>query len=117
MGGNTLAAPTPGIIPSGASRLGSYSPRTISQMGIGVGIGQPCQSKLLKPEPSLVRKLLQEEKDERYRYLVKHGLLHFVERDTMTLLVELKQIPHIWIIYRRPAERELNPEKIVLDGR
>ena len=64
-----------------------------------------------------MRKLLQEEKDERYRYLVKHGLLHFVERDTMTLLVELKQIPHIWIIYRRPAERELNPEKIVLDGR
>lgn len=35
----------------------------------------------------------------------------------MTLLVELKQIPHIWIVYRRPAERELNPEKIVLDGR
>jgi hypothetical protein len=44
----------------------------------------------MKPDPSLVRKLLQEEKDERYRYLVKHGLLHFVEKETMTLLVELK---------------------------
>ena len=47
-------------------------------------------SKLMKPEPGLVRKLLSEEKDERYRYLVKHGLLHYVEKETMTLLVELK---------------------------
>jgi hypothetical protein len=56
---------------------------------IGAGI-LGSNLKLMKPDPSLVRKLLQEEKDERYRYLVKHGLLHFVEKETMTLLVELK---------------------------
>ena len=71
----------------------------------------------MKPDPALVRKLLQDEKDERYRYLVKHGLLHFVEKETMTLLVELKQIPHIWIVYRRPSEREKQPDKMILDGR
>lgn len=29
----------------------------------------------------------------------------------MSLYVELPQIPNILIVYRRPGERELNPEK------
>jgi hypothetical protein len=44
----------------------------------------------MKPEPNLVRKLLEEEKDERYKYLMKSGVLHFIEKDTHTLIVELK---------------------------
>jgi len=35
--------------------------------------------KLLKPDPNLIVKLMLEEKDDRYRYLVRHGILHFVE--------------------------------------
>jgi leucine-rich repeat-containing protein 49 len=100
-------------MPNTTSKISSYSPRNVSSMSGAIG----CPAKLLKPEPSLVRKLLLEEKDERYRYLVRHGLLHYVEKDSMTLLVELKQIPHIWIVYRRPSEREANPDKMILDGR
>lgn len=53
-----------------------------------------------------MRKLLAEEKDERYRYLLRHGNVHHVEAETLTLYVELPQIPNILIVYRRPAERD-----------
>ena len=62
--------------------------------------------KLLKPSSNLVRKLLVEEKDERYRYLLRHGNLHHIEAETFSIYVELPQIPNILIIYRRPVERE-----------
>ena len=42
---------------------------------------------------------------ERYRYLLKHGNVHFVEADTYSIYVELPQIPGILIVYRRPSER------------
>lgn len=35
-------------------------------------------SKLMRPEAGLIKKLLMEEKDERYRYLLKQGNLHFI---------------------------------------
>ena len=61
--------------------------------------------------------LLSNENDERYRYLVRHGNLHFVEAETHTLYVELKQIPNVMIIYRRPSERASKPDKLALEGR
>ena len=72
---------------------------------------------LLKPDPGLIVKLLNNETDERYRYLVRHGNLHYVEADTLTLYVELKQIPNIMIIYRRPSERANKAEKLALENR
>lgn len=54
------------------------------------------------------------EKDERYRYLVKHGNVLFIEPEILTIYVELPQIPGIVIVYRRPCEREKNPEEIYL---
>ena len=57
------------------------------------------------------------ERDERYRYLVRHGNLHYVEADTLTLYVELKQIPNVMIIYRRPSERCTKAEKLALENR
>jgi len=57
---------------------------------------------LLKPDSNLLTKLLADEQDERYRYLIRNGTLHFVEQDSWTLYVELKQIPGVMIIYRRP---------------
>ena len=62
-------------------------------------------------------KLLNNEKDERYRYLARHGNLHYVEADTLTLYVELKQIPNVMIIYRRPSERSSKAEKLALENR
>jgi Leucine-rich repeat (LRR) protein len=60
---------------------------------------------------------MNEEKDERYRYLLKHGNIVSIEAETLSLYVELPQIPNIVIIYRRPSERETNFEKMNLDSR
>lgn len=73
--------------------------------------------KLIKPDPNMIRRLLNEEKDERYRYLLRHGNIVNIESETLSLYVELPQIPNIIIIYRRPSERESNVEKMNLDSR
>ena len=68
-------------------------------------INASLYDRLMKPEPGLVRKLLGDEKDDRYRYLLKHSKLHFIESGTYSLYVELPQIPNVLIVYRRPSER------------
>ena len=65
----------------------------------------------------MLRRLLNEEKDERYRYLLRHGNIVSIEAETLSLYVELPQIPNIVIIYRRPSERDTNVEKMNLDSR
>jgi leucine-rich repeat-containing protein 49 len=56
------------------------------------------------------------EKDERFRYLLKHGELKKVEKSGNMIFAELQQIPNVWVCYRRPVEREANMEKMNLDG-
>lgn len=73
------------------------------------------KSTLVKPDTALINTLLSEEQDERYRYLLRNSTVHFVEQDTGTLFVELKQIPNITVVYRRPFERIKNAENIQLD--
>jgi hypothetical protein len=51
----------------------------------------------------MVSRLLLEEGDERYCFLLRHGVVHFIETESNTIFVELKQIPNTWIVYRRPA--------------
>ena len=53
----------------------------------------------------------------RYRYLVKHGKIHFIEKSNDTLFIELPQIPNILIVYRRPNERLRNPERLQLSNK
>lgn len=65
----------------------------------------------------MIRRLLNEEKDERYRYLLRHGNILNIESETLSLYVELPQIPNIVIVYRRPVERDQNVEKMNLDSR
>lgn len=65
----------------------------------------------------LVKKLIAEERDERYKYLLKHGMIHFVEQETYTLFVELPQIPNIMIVYRKPSMRKKDPHSIQLVGK
>lgn len=79
--------------------------------------GVPKCVKLIKPDPNMIRRLLTEEKDERYRYLLRHGNILNIESETLTLYVELPQIPNIVIVYRRPAERDTNVEKMSLESR
>lgn len=75
------------------------------------------KSNLIKPDQAMVTNLLTEEQDERYRYLLRNSTVHFVEQDTGTLFIELKQIPNILIVYRRPFEWIKNAEKMQLDDR
>jgi Leucine-rich repeat (LRR) protein len=72
---------------------------------------------LVKPDSTLITKLLTEEQDERYRYLMKNSIIHYVEQENGTIYVELKQIPGVMVVYRRPFERLKNGEKIQLDDR
>lgn len=43
-------------------------------------------------------------------------MLH-IEEDSKTIFVELDNLPNIVVIYRRPVEREANPDKIILDSK
>jgi hypothetical protein len=54
----------------------------------GTGALQKCV-KLIKPDPNMIRRLLNEEKDERYRYLLRHGNIVNIESETLSLYVEL----------------------------
>lgn len=38
--------------------------------------------KLMKPDTYIVKRLLSEETDERYKYLLKHGIIHYIESQT-----------------------------------
>jgi Leucine-rich repeat (LRR) protein len=75
------------------------------------------KSCLVKPDSTLITKLLTEEQDDRYRYLLKNSVIHYVEQDNGTIYIELKQIPGVMVVYRRPFERVKNGEKIQLDDR
>ena len=44
---------------------------------------------LLKPDQALIERMLRVESDERYKYLVQSGTIHYVEADTLTVYVEL----------------------------
>lgn len=57
------------------------------------------------------------EEDERYRYLLKHGNLKKVEDEDKILYAELPQIPGVLVVYRKPSERNANPERLNLDRR
>ena len=61
--------------------------------------------------------ILLNEKDERFRYLLSHGTLMKIENHGNIIFAELPQITGVWICYRRPADRELNPEKLNLDSK
>ena len=71
----------------------------------------------MKPDTFIVKRLLNEETDERYKYLLKHGLIHYIESQTQSLYVELPQIPNIIIVYRWPAEWLRNPDVFNLNSR
>jgi len=60
---------------------------------------------------------LNAEEDERYRYLLKNGIIRRVEEDNKIIFAELPQIPGVLVVYRKPTERASNPEWLNLDKR
>lgn len=76
------------------------------------------KSKFLKAaDEALLAQLAEEDADERYRYLLNHGIVHAVDVTTKSLYVELPQIEGILIVYRKPSERQKHPEVIDLSSR
>lgn len=57
------------------------------------------------------------EDDERYRYLLKNGIVRRVEDENKIIFAELPQIPGVLVVYRKPSERTANPERLNLDKR
>ena len=57
------------------------------------------------------------ENDERYKYLLKNGIVRRVEEDDKIIYAELPQIPGVLVVYRKPSERSGNPERLNLDKR
>ena len=51
--------------------------------------------------------LYRNEKDERYRYLLKYGIIRRIDQETKMIYAELPQIPGVWVIYRKPSNRSL----------
>ena len=64
-----------------------------------------------------VAKLAAAEEDERYRYLLKHGIVKRVEDEDKIIFAELQQIRGVLVVYRKPSEREQNPDRLNLDRR
>ena len=65
----------------------------------------------------LFLELAQNEDDERYRYLIKNGIVRRVEDEDKIIFAELPQIPGVLVVYRKPSERNANPERLNLDKR
>jgi leucine-rich repeat-containing protein 49 len=80
----------------------------------------PDQAKNFKLEgnnPIDIKKLTENEDDERYRYLLKHGIVRRVEDEDKVIFAELRQIPGVLVVYRKPSERNTHPDKLQLNKR
>jgi len=64
-----------------------------------------------------INKLAANEEDERYRYLLKNGIVRRVEEEDKVIFAELQQIPGVLVVYRKPSERNMNSERLNLDKR
>lgn len=64
-----------------------------------------------------IKKLAENEEDERYRYLLKHGIVRRVEDEDKVIFAELRQIPGVLVVYRKPSERNAHPDKLSLNKR
>ena len=64
-----------------------------------------------------IKKLAESEEDERYRYLLKHGIVRRVEDEDKVIFAELRQIPGVLVVYRKPSERNTHPDKLLLNKR
>ena len=62
-------------------------------------------------------KLVTNETDERYQYLLKRAIIRRVENDDKIIFAELPGLPGVLVVYRKPSERNTNPERLNLDRR
>jgi leucine-rich repeat-containing protein 49 len=68
---------------------------------------QPARDKPLDPE---------DEEDERYKYLMTHGIVRKMEGNDNIIFAELMRIPGALVVYRKPSERNKNYDKLILQN-
>ena len=68
-----------------------------------------------KVQKSTIDMLCRLDKDERYLYFLKYGILRRFEGEGEILYVEIPQIPKNIVIYRRPITRNKYSEKLYLN--
>ena len=64
-----------------------------------------------------IAKLAANENDERYQYLLKRAIIRRVEDEDKLIYAELPGLPGVLVVYRKPSERNSNPERLNLDRR
>ena len=69
----------------------------------------------IKISKAIIGMLFNSEKDERYLYFLRYGFLRRYEGKGDILYVEIPQIPKNIVIYRKPAVRSKNSEKLYLN--
>ena len=69
----------------------------------------------IKISKAIISMLFNNEKDERYLYFLRYGFLRRYEGKGDILYVEIPQIPKNIVIYRKPAVRNKNSEKLYLN--
>ena len=69
----------------------------------------------IKISKAVIGMLFNSEKDERYLYFLRYGFLRRYEGKGDILYVEIPQIPKNIVIYRKPAVRNKNIEKLYLN--
>jgi len=99
----------PGVAITGAIP-GTGTVSDVSAYGTNPGVA-PSDPKIN------VDKLHANEEDERYRYLLKNGIVRRVEDEDKIIFAELPQIPGVLVVYRKPSERNANPDRLNLDKR
>jgi leucine-rich repeat-containing protein 49 len=67
-------------------------------------------------KPADIQKLLGEEEDERFRYLLKYGIVRKLDNNA-AIFAELPQIPGVWVYYRKQSEKNERHEKLILDNK
>lgn len=57
---------------------------------------------------------IDDEEDERYKYLMTHGIVRKMDGNDNIIFAELMRIPGAIVVYRKPSERARNPDKLIL---
>ncbi|OMJ83705.1 hypothetical protein SteCoe_14384 [Stentor coeruleus] len=102
--------------PSSIRKVQNQAPDLMPQgKSLNIGVKKlPIAPGAIKYDPS---KISTNETDERYQYLLKRAIIRRVENDDKIIFAELPGLPGVLVVYRKPSERNSNPERLNLDRR
>lgn len=59
----------------------------------------------------------EDEEDERYKYLITHGIVRKMDGNDGIIFAELMRIPGAIVLYRKPSERNKNPDRLIIQNK